>query len=1072
MYLINESQDNLDKIYDNGVLISIKKMLIDGPNLEEFNGNSALLKYADWTMPYSVDFIQSLNSLNNKVNTSDEMPGFRYQSFVKKYIEYGTPYRSILLNQGLGSGKTRTCIIAAETFRKAGIPILFIGPASLKTNFIKELLKWGDSDIKTASYQNNMNIINKSYSFISANAHNILVQLAKVGIGFPNIYDNFSDSGVAKYLAKNPDAKLNFPTRSLIILEEFHNLNQKFSSASSRTAKKVYSLLYNSIDCKFIAMTGTPIINNPFEICSMLNILKGPMIDGSTLLPNNINEFRASYLSEDKLINTNDLKSRMLGLVSYYAGILSDRNLYPDLIFEETNYIKMSAEQNVIHDYILYHELANAQKNLHIDVTDSDIITKLKKMLEDAENLNSDIYTSNSYRIFSRAACNFVWKIDADDVSKPDLVIPDFTLEFTNINYKNIDDIKHFFYTDAELDDNNDVIKSKINNFPFTSNNIANATSCKYYDYIQSSIATMEDIKDIYTCAVLYVYCGLLKLPKVLKMNQDIIKTKKVQSFDEINKFLTENDKMLLNNSIKSRRTKLSDAIQEMEQQPEKYFSNDGLARHGPKMLAIYQNLINGKGSLQLLEDGVELYKGDNIVNEDYNSDTEDFINDDIIDDNDIYDLLDMDISEKVDPNIYILTPKSPLYPKNDALVGDYTQIYAKLKNITDKRFIDTLAATNNKYIVYTTYLYHKSDKYFIKGDNMYGIALMAFRNYLRGNNKQEFDFDTYGLKKAVESYSSIYDTHRVSGGPALIYSEFNNAEGIAIFSKVLEYNGFERYTPNKTEICEESFSPKYAIISGNINMIERQAIVESFNDPLNKHGQFIRVLLCTSAAAEGISLKYIRQVHILEPFWHNIKIQQVIGRARRLYSHASLPISERCVHIYKYIGISNNEIESTDTYLQKIANIKDVQIAEISELLKEVSIDCRYNYTTPEELNRCFRFLKSHDSPVAFELGHVSKTTEIVEENEIIIRNIAKLGSYKVNSEGKPIENKTLYHINISPDHKLYQKYIKYVNTTLFLFPIYDTNKLNNDQIFNIVLYGHILNGSIIPFLKEFIKI
>jgi len=37
--------------------------------------------------------------------------------------------------------------MVAESFRKKGYKILFLSPASLRNNFIEELLKWGDDDI-------------------------------------------------------------------------------------------------------------------------------------------------------------------------------------------------------------------------------------------------------------------------------------------------------------------------------------------------------------------------------------------------------------------------------------------------------------------------------------------------------------------------------------------------------------------------------------------------------------------------------------------------------------------------------------------------------------------------------------------------------------------------------------------------------------------------------------------------------------------------------------------------------------------------------------------------------------
>ena len=42
--------------------------------------------------------------------------------------------------------------------------------------------------------------------------------------------------------------------------------------------------------------------------------------------------------------------------------------------------------------------------------------------------------------------------------------------------------------------------------------------------------------------------------------------------------------------------------------------------------------------------------------------------------------------------------------------------------------------------------------------------------------------------------------------------------------------------------------------------------------------GEIIKVIMITAAGAEGISLKNTRYVHIMEPYWHPVRTDQVIG--------------------------------------------------------------------------------------------------------------------------------------------------------------------------------------------------
>ena len=56
-----------------------------------------------------------------------------------------------------------------------------------------------------------------------------------------------------------------------------------------------------------------------------------------------------------------------------------------------------------------------------------------------------------------------------------------------------------------------------------------------------------------------------------------------------------------------------------------------------------------------------------------------------------------------------------------------------------------------------------------------------------------------------------------------------------------------------------------------------------------NNMGEVIKGFMITSSGAEGITLRNTRHVHIVEPYWHPVRSEQVIGRARRICSHQAL---------------------------------------------------------------------------------------------------------------------------------------------------------------------------------------
>jgi hypothetical protein len=138
------------------------------------------------------------------------------------------------------------------------------------------------------------------------------------------------------------------------------------------------------------------------------------------------------------------------------------------------------------------------------------------------------------------------------------------------------------------------------------------------------------------------------------------------------------------------------------------------------------------------------------------------------------------------------------------------------------------------------------------------------------------------------------------------------------------------------------------------------------FNNRANRHGQLIRVIFATQAAAEGISLYHLRQIHIMEPHWDNVLIEQVIGRGFRLRSHRYLSDrSEREIQIYQYYAkrnmyISKSEEDSKrtiDYIIQGIADRKSTLVSQLKSLRGQVAVDCKINSEYNNLGLTCFDF-------------------------------------------------------------------------------------------------------------------
>lgn len=187
--------------------------------------------------------------------------------------------------------------------------------------------------------------------------------------------------------------------------------------------------------------------------------------------------------------------------------------------------------------------------------------------------------------------------------------------------------------------------------------------------------------------------------------------------------------------------------------------------------------------------------------------------------------------------------------------------------------------------------------------------------------NEDLDNLDVYSpkLKKLLENINGVKF-------PQLIYSEFVSGEGLAIIRLLLEKNKYANWENIRDTVDAElgvDFkrpSDVYAIISGEVDVELRTEILEEFNKLENMHGERIKLLLISKTGAEGLDCKYIRAVHILEPFWNYIRIEQIIARAVRYKSHDDLPPEERKVQPYIYLSTYPKDME-----LVKISTIDEL---------------------------------------------------------------------------------------------------------------------------------------------------
>ena len=193
-------------------------------------------------------------------------------------------------------------------------------------------------------------------------------------------------------------------------------------------------------------------------------------------------------------------------------------------------------------------------------------------------------------------------------------------------------------------------------------------------------------------------------------------------------------------------------------------------------------------------------------------------------------------------------------------------------------------------------------------------------------------------LLKYSPKYNIIVDQINEINGTAFVYTEYKTLEGIAVLSIVLKANGYAPFNLKKNSSGNwvidvapgDEDKPKYAFWGekGETSELIRRiynndydelppSLREQLEGKSNLRGRVIKVLLTTKTGAEGIDLKNVRQVHIVEPYWNPVRMKQVMGRAVRVGSHLQLPPKDRLVDIYTYLAVIPPELLSENRQLQ-----------------------------------------------------------------------------------------------------------------------------------------------------------
>ena len=932
--------------------------LIDGVTIKKRLPNSYQhrLKTSAFYMNNRKKFISELGPLfdqykkelekEEKDGSPKEKPsGFSpmiHQKVVSDYLNLYTPYRGLLLFHGLGSGKTCSSIAIAEGM-KSQKQIYVLTLASLKANFFNQMKECGDPIYRLDQFWEFISIEGKpDYVALLSNILSIPEKSIKkrkgawmVNVTKKSNFESLSDDDKkllndqidemirSKYidvnynglLDTNVDQVFKMTTgsfkkgtknpfdNSVVVIDEVHNFVSMIVNKIKTKKKKsntylLYEYLMSATNARIVLLSGTPIINYPNEIGVLFNILRGYI--KTWTFPVKIMQGGEKPTRDNIILWLEEEGLNQFDYVNFSGeNVTITRNPF--------GFINTQLKQR---RYETKHKTEKTKPLPHIRRTKKDRPEKIK------------IQEGGGFESYSGVTLDETGNLSDTDFKKLvvkafkkhglETPIPSKIKSINNISLP--DNSKEFFDLFVELDSsemkNKQVFQKRV--LGLTSY-FKGAADDLYPSYVSSKEDSIYHIERIPMSSYQFGVYEKIREEESKQEKRNKQKQAKQQSNEEL--FNTSStykiaSRLCCNFSFPDppgRPVKKSGEYigkEDMNELEKEEVETDGKKKRGggdsdeeedireieeeieenqPRKLQVIGDIV--LKDIEMLEDEQEP-----LEKEQDESDEEDERSDSSDDDDDA---------------LKVKKPKKQTGNKEKDFAKQITQALYELNARRDEIFSDT-------------------------GLKMYSPKFLKILQNIQSR-------DNVGLH--------------------LIYSQFRTLEGIALLKYMLDANGYAQFKIRKTsggdwemvESEEDKGKPKYALHTGTESEEEKKILLNIYNSKwseapstiVNKlqdskiennfMGDAIKVLMITSSGAEGINLKNTRFVHIVEPYWNMVRLEQVIGRARRIASHMDLPEELRNVKVYLYMSTIPDDVISSDKH-------KSLRNRDISRLTNKLA--------------------------------------------------------------------------------------------------------------------------------------
>jgi hypothetical protein len=859
-----------------------------------------------------------------------------HQAFVKNFLSFQTPYSSLLLYHGLGSGKTCSAIGVCEEMRdymkQMGTTkrIIIVASENVQDNFKLQLFDerklklvdglWniractGNKLLKEINPMNMKgmtkdkvvsqikNLINTYYIFLG------YVQFANYIIKTMNYNeevekqkykkDEQRKKGDKSKINMLKDVKIELNSRiirrlrnefdnRLIVIDEVHNIRKTDDNENKKVAINLELLVKSALNMRFLLLSATPMYNSYKEMIWLLNLM-------------NTNDRRGRIEVRDIFKKTGDFKDggeelltrKSTGYISFVRGenpYTFPYRVYPNEFAKEHTFpaIKYPSYQ------------MNLKKIKHEDK--KRVLSLYLTKIGDCGNCGKCQYCAYKYIIYNLRNKKF-------SITTKTGIVRDMP---------NFENMESFGYTLLQTPLESLIISYPIQGLKSAIDEIPQESLSEDFSQSFSEMSSLENVNEEDEAPGPIE--GEPKIPSVKS------------SFSERKDSLepeSESEEFIMKPNIKKPLI-----IQDSDDDTD-------------ELLKINKTAIDSNIEKADSDDDTEELKKEIIRKERENLKTKKPL---IIEDSS-----SSNKSETKDKQIFDLT-QVPTSTNENLPTNDDATKGGKGPSIDPHQLTGKIGLERMM-----NYVDEKSPP--VKGDFEYKKSTLD--NYGKIFSREQIGKYSSKIKSILDNIVNE-ETEKVSDGVILIYSQYIDS-GLIPMALALEEMGFTRYgqgvkplfknkpsevvdvTTMKPPVDKKKFMPaRYAMITGETRLSPNNDFeVKGLTGEDNKDGNKIKVVLISKAGSEGIDLKFIRQVHILEPWYNMNRIEQIIGRAVRNFSHKDLPFEKRNVEIFMYGTIlGDNKEEAADLYVYRVAEYKAIQIGKVTRVLKETAVDCIINH-------------------------------------------------------------------------------------------------------------------------------